>query len=148
MRGGQSQICTKQSHLSRETIALVCRTSMFLTRLLTLQLPRFPEATILCADISGFTAWASIRQPSQVFTLLESIFKEFDTMANKRKVFKVRGRVIHALATNLVSKTLLIPCLVPLDRSKRLEIATSQWRASRSLARTMRWSCPGLPMIA
>jgi class 3 adenylate cyclase len=59
---------------------------------------RFPEATILCADISGFTAWASIRQPSQVFTLLESIFKEFDTMANKRKVFKVRDRAFHMLA--------------------------------------------------
>jgi Adenylate and Guanylate cyclase catalytic domain len=57
---------------------------------------RFPEATILCADISGFTAWASVRQPSQVFTLLESIFKEFDTMANKRKVFKVRDFVALA----------------------------------------------------
>jgi class 3 adenylate cyclase len=41
------------------------------------------------ADISGFTAWGSIRDPHQVFTLLESIFQSFDTIAKKYGVFKV-----------------------------------------------------------
>jgi class 3 adenylate cyclase len=64
---------------------------------------------VLCADISGFTAWASIRQPSQVFTLLESIYKEFDTMANKRRVFKVRdatkaGLVLRQIVSLIVAK--------------------------------------------
>jgi len=49
----------------------------------------FPEATILFADIAGFTAWSSIREPSQVFTLLESIFQAFDEFARKHGVFKV-----------------------------------------------------------
>lgn len=49
----------------------------------------FPEATVLFADISGFTAWSSIREPSQVFTLLESIFGAFDAIAHERGVFKV-----------------------------------------------------------
>jgi len=49
----------------------------------------FPEVTVLFADISGFTAWSSIREPSQVFMLLESIFGAFDEIANKRNVFKV-----------------------------------------------------------
>jgi class 3 adenylate cyclase len=31
----------------------------------------FPETTVMFADISGFTAWASTREPPQVFQLLE-----------------------------------------------------------------------------
>lgn len=49
----------------------------------------FPEATIMFADLVGFTAWSSTRQPSEVFTLLETIYHEFDTIANRRRVFKV-----------------------------------------------------------
>ena len=49
----------------------------------------FPQATIMFADLVGFTAWSSTREPTQVFTLLESIYGEFDAIARRRKVFKV-----------------------------------------------------------
>jgi Adenylate and Guanylate cyclase catalytic domain len=49
----------------------------------------FPAATILFADIVGFTAWSSTREPTQVFILLESIFHEFDIIAKRRGVYKV-----------------------------------------------------------
>jgi hypothetical protein len=49
----------------------------------------FPETTIMFADLSGFTAWSSTREPSQVFTLLEGIYREFDLIAKRRRVFKV-----------------------------------------------------------
>lgn len=49
----------------------------------------FPEATVLFADVAGFTAWSSTREPSQVFTLLEKLYGEFDIIADRRKVFKV-----------------------------------------------------------
>jgi class 3 adenylate cyclase len=49
----------------------------------------FPETTILFADISGFTAWSSTREPTQVFTLLETIYRAFDEIARRRRVFKV-----------------------------------------------------------
>lgn len=49
----------------------------------------FPRATVLFADIAGFTAWSSSREPSQVFTLLESIYNSFDRIANRSRVFKV-----------------------------------------------------------
>ena len=39
--------------------------------------------------ILGFTAWSSTRDPSQVFTLLQTIYGEFDAIAKRRKVFKV-----------------------------------------------------------
>lgn len=40
-------------------------------------------------DIVGFTAWSSTREPSQVFTLLETIYHDFDSVAKRRRVFKV-----------------------------------------------------------
>lgn len=49
----------------------------------------FPNATIFFADISGFTAWSSTRDPCQVFQLLETIYQEFDLIAKRRRVFKV-----------------------------------------------------------
>jgi class 3 adenylate cyclase len=49
----------------------------------------FSEATVLFADISGFTAWSSTREPTQVFVLLETIYYNFDELARKRRVFKV-----------------------------------------------------------
>ncbi|KAL7566017.1 hypothetical protein ACA910_011036 [Epithemia clementina (nom. ined.)] len=49
----------------------------------------FPHATVLFADIAGFTAWSSTREPAQVFTLLQSVYQEFDSIAQRRNVFKV-----------------------------------------------------------
>ena len=44
---------------------------------------------MLFADIVGFTAWSSVREPAQVFILLESVYHAFDRIAKKRRVFKV-----------------------------------------------------------
>lgn len=49
----------------------------------------FNEVTVMFADIVGFTAWSSVREPCEVFTLLETIFHEYDVIASQRKVFKV-----------------------------------------------------------
>jgi class 3 adenylate cyclase len=49
----------------------------------------FTETTVIFADIVGFTAWSSKREPIQVFTLLETIYSTFDKIARRRKVFKV-----------------------------------------------------------
>eukprot|EP00934_Nitzschia_sp_Nitz4_P002211 Nitzschia sp. Nitz4//scaffold363_size14950//383//8108//NITZ4_008904-RA/size14950-snap-gene-0.0-mRNA-1//1//CDS//3329549257//2211//frame0 len=49
----------------------------------------FPSATVMFADIVGFTAWSSEREPQQVFELLEEIYASFDKMAKRQKIFKV-----------------------------------------------------------
>ena len=41
----------------------------------------FPETSVLYADIAGFTSWSSAREPNQVFTLLETIYRAFDEIA-------------------------------------------------------------------
>lgn len=49
----------------------------------------FLETTVLRADITGFPAWASVREPHQVFILLETIYSEFDRIAKSQGIFKV-----------------------------------------------------------
>jgi hypothetical protein len=49
----------------------------------------FPDVTIMFADISGFAAWSSQREPSDVFTLLQTLYHAFDKHARILSVFKV-----------------------------------------------------------
>jgi class 3 adenylate cyclase len=49
----------------------------------------YPESTLMFADVVGFTAWSSVREPSQVFILLETLYQAFDEIAKRRRVFKV-----------------------------------------------------------
>jgi class 3 adenylate cyclase len=49
----------------------------------------FSDTTVMFADISGFTAWSSVREPTQVFVLLETLYGAFDEIAKHRGVFKV-----------------------------------------------------------
>jgi len=49
----------------------------------------YNDCTVLFADIAGFTAWSSEREPTQVFQLLESIFSDFDSAAKTQGVFKI-----------------------------------------------------------
>eukprot|EP00980_Cylindrotheca_fusiformis_P022361 scaffold9240_cov126-Cylindrotheca_fusiformis.AAC.1 len=49
----------------------------------------FPSVTVVFADLVGFTAWSSAREPHQVFILLETIYGAFDKLAYRHGVFKV-----------------------------------------------------------
>ena len=49
----------------------------------------FDNTTIMFADMVGFTKWSSLREPSEVFTLLENVYSSFDRIAKRRRVFKV-----------------------------------------------------------
>ncbi|CAB9512393.1 cyclase soluble subunit alpha-3 [Seminavis robusta] len=49
----------------------------------------YKACTVMFADISGFTAWSSVRSPEQVFVLLETLFHSFDEIALRRRVYKV-----------------------------------------------------------
>ena len=49
----------------------------------------FSCATVMFADIDGFTSWSSNRNQVDAFQLLELLFKEFDTVGLQTGVFKV-----------------------------------------------------------
>ena len=49
----------------------------------------FNDTSIMFADISSFTLWSSQHSPIEVFTLLESLFSEFDQIADEMGVYKL-----------------------------------------------------------
>jgi len=49
----------------------------------------YANTTVMFGDIAGFTAWSSSRQPSEVFTLLETLYGKIDSIAREMKVFKI-----------------------------------------------------------
>ena len=50
---------------------------------------QYENTTVIFMDLVGFTAWSRSREPAQVFTLLETIYNEFDTIAKRKRIFKV-----------------------------------------------------------
>jgi class 3 adenylate cyclase len=57
--------------------------------MLTKEYPTLFSCQTKFADIAGFTAWSSMRQPCQVFILLETIYGAFDAIAKRRRIFKI-----------------------------------------------------------
>jgi Adenylate and Guanylate cyclase catalytic domain len=104
----------------------------------------FPETTVLFADIAGFTAWSSVREPSQVFMLLETLFHAFDALATKRRVFKVRYYLSLGLC-RLYGLTLTRDLCA---RWKRSEIATLQSQVCHKREPIMLSPWPALLAIA
>ena len=49
-----------------------------------------PEATILFADIVGFTAWAQRTAPGRVVGLLDELFSTFDELTASRRMEKIK----------------------------------------------------------
>ena len=49
----------------------------------------FPNSTVFFGDLVGFTSWSSTRGPTEVFTLLETLYGAFDKIAVRRGVFKI-----------------------------------------------------------
>jgi class 3 adenylate cyclase len=49
----------------------------------------FQETTILFADVVGLEEWSSVRDPSEVFALLEALYGSFDAIAMRSDVYKV-----------------------------------------------------------
>ena len=50
---------------------------------------QYDSATVMFADVAGFTSWSSYHTPKEVFDFLESIFSEFDTIANIHGAYKI-----------------------------------------------------------
>jgi hypothetical protein len=49
----------------------------------------YHNCSVCFMDLAGFTKWSSSRSPANVFDLLESAYGDFDTIAKRRRVFKI-----------------------------------------------------------
>lgn len=62
----------------------------------------YPSCTILFADIAGFTAWSSAREPAQVFMLLESLYQSFDEYVTMIRIPSSYGRRAPHILTHSI----------------------------------------------
>eukprot|EP00980_Cylindrotheca_fusiformis_P021626 scaffold8492_cov84-Cylindrotheca_fusiformis.AAC.1 len=94
----------------------------------------FPSVSIVFADIVGFTAWSSAREPQQVFLLLESIYSSFDKIAYRHDIFKVEtvGDCYVAVAglPEPVDKHAVLACNFALDCLKKMRELTIKLEVS------------------
>lgn len=97
----------------------------------------FPQCTVLIADIKGFTSWASEREPSQVFKLLQTVFFHFD---------KVSSLLAPEISFFVISTHIVTQYFSPVTRSaasdtslrlKRPEMPTWWLLAFRNRRQTM-----------
>eukprot|EP00980_Cylindrotheca_fusiformis_P020165 scaffold7242_cov137-Cylindrotheca_fusiformis.AAC.1 len=88
----------------------------------------FPSISVVFADIAGFTAWSSAREPQQVFVLLETLYGAFDKIAYRHSVFKVETvGDCYVAAVGLpepVEKHAVIACRFARDCLKKMKEVT------------------------
>jgi hypothetical protein len=106
----------------------------------------FPHCTVMFADISGFTAWSSTRDPSQVFTLLQNLYQAFDKIALRRRVFKVetigdsceyrrRASILRfRVSSSPSSRISLVQTLLRLVFPSLKRITPLSWQSLRAIA--------------
>eukprot|EP00980_Cylindrotheca_fusiformis_P027416 scaffold20339_cov128-Cylindrotheca_fusiformis.AAC.16 len=94
----------------------------------------FPSVSVVFADIAGFTAWSSAREPQQVFVLLETIYCAFDKIAYHHNVFKVETvGDCYVAAVGLpepVDKHAVIACKFAHDCLKKMKEVTLKLEVS------------------
>lgn len=86
---GNNQPKKLQTFLNRGNDDLYAQSEIGYTRPSKPIAELFPDTTVYFADISGFTAWSSVREPSHVFVLLETLYGAFDKIAKHYGIFKV-----------------------------------------------------------
>jgi hypothetical protein len=108
---------------------------------------KYPDCTVYFADLAGFTKWSSTRQPEQVFQFLEALFKEFDTVAVKRGVFKVEtiGDCYMAVVRSMSVEHRRFGTVYLGILHSSLRCSCVHRLACPMLSRTMRLSWPSLP---
>lgn len=118
----------------------------------------FPSTTVMFADIVGFTAWSSTREPSQVFTLLETVYNAFDKIAQRRQVFKVETIGKTTVKINIYTRSMLFSMTLVSDEKLSsfffsflfffVQVTVTSLRLDCPiLDRIMLSSCPDLHMI-
>jgi hypothetical protein len=106
----------------------------------------FPSATILFADIAGFTAWSSEREPSQVFTLLETLYGVMD-QGKSYDSRVVIACVLEALQ-EIYSRSNQLQGAWVCSRLRLSATVMLLRQAYQILAPTMLWRCFALQMLS
>ena len=85
----------------------------------------FPNCTVFFADIAGFTAWSSQREPTHVFQLLQTLYGCFDRIARKLGVFKSKDHISLSLTYHRFCNSM--SCLFFASRNYRRLLRCCHW---------------------
>ena len=89
---------------------------------------RYPETTVLFADLAGFTPWASRTDPDRVIGLLDDLFTRFDGITSQCGLEKIKtiGDAYMAVAGAPLSRADHAEATVRM--AQQLLEATDRWR--------------------
>ncbi len=98
----------------------------------------YPEATVIFADLAGFTPWAQKTEPERVVAVLDDFFSRFDALAARHKVEKIKT----------VGDSYMAAVGVPEPRADHADVAVAfaraalaeadDWRAANAVALGLR----------
>ena len=109
---------------------------------------RYPDTTVLFADIAGFTPWAQATAPDRVVELLDDLFTRFDALAAEHGLEKIKtiGDAYMAVAGAPVRRADHAVAAVGLALAM-LE-AVVAWRAEHGLGLQVRVGLGSGPVVA
>jgi guanylate cyclase len=109
---------------------------------------RYAAATVLFADIAGFTPWAQRTDPGRVVELLDDLFTRFDELTARHGLEKIKtiGDAYMAVAGAPVPRLDHAPATVAFARA--LLLATAAWRAENDVSLEVRVGAASGPIVA
>jgi adenylate cyclase len=109
---------------------------------------RYPDTTVLFADIAGFTPWAQATPPDRVVELLDDLFTQFDALVADHGLEKIKtiGDAYMAVAGAPVRRADHATAAVGLAIALREAVA--DWRTEHALALQVRVGLASGPVVA
>jgi class 3 adenylate cyclase len=98
----------------------------------------YPETTVLCADIVGFTPWANRTDPDRVIGLLDDLFTRFDRIAEECGLEKIKtmGDAYMAVAGAPIARP--DHANAGVQMAQGILAATDDWRVANDVALEVR----------
>ena len=99
---------------------------------------RYPETTVLFADVAGFTAWTTRTDPERVIGLLDDLFTRFDEVAAAHGIEKLKtmGDAYMAVAGAPLPRD--DHAMAAIDAARDMLEAVGAWREAHSVALEIR----------
>jgi adenylate cyclase len=109
---------------------------------------RYPDTTVLFADIAGFTPWAQATAPDRVVELLDDLFTRFDALTSEHGLEKIKtiGDAYMAVAGAPERRVDHADAAVGLAVAMRG--AVPGWRAEHGLVLELRIGLASGPVVA
>ena len=109
---------------------------------------RYPDTTVLFADIAGFTPWAQATAPDRVVELLDDLFTRFDALTAEHGLEKIKTIGDAYMAVAGAPERRLDHADAAVGLALAMRAAVPGWRAEHELALELRIGLASGPVVA